>query len=651
MNIENIFGFTENTQDMQSQDVMKTQGVMDENQMMQEAALNNPPTTEPPPTVYRGGTQSRPVGGTREAEDKKEGLHSINVGFLNTMVGNIDDNNMTYAKNTLTALNRNVTLDGKTYTIDKLGELMKDQKNASRIIKLVDDLQDDPELPTDVRWQNVENRVTNIVLNSEWNFFNKKLSEEMYSAAKTHDAFYGDKSKQTTGRLYWANRNTRFLFDENGQMRTKKEFNEYVNKERQKELEQVEKEMVIPDKNDPNMSFLQRAQLSTEQPGQRSDMGSWLPRIQYRDMQGRQQSVSTVTNPLGLSQYESMVLKKKNRIYEINRSYNSLDYDGLVNTTVQFYNKPDSKSTKFKTIAEKKYTKDNKGGELQTQTGEFEFDFTNPKYYDKNQKKQVIKPQLNEFARLVKLVTTDPGQIIYNAGKVTASPSQSIFEKEDIKELFQYMFEDMSKKKTGPRGWITFQANVKGADGKMYDAYTFKLNNNYIDQQKFKGEKKEGVEGDKAYNGLGWKNNRIYAKQGFTVYIPSKVSQNYIQTAKRYKEASTTSGVEAVLNTIGTVSMEIPNAGALTITKDDNTGQVTFSGYGINYNPTNGKYDTTHIPANQVILGSPDVDIDYIFINDYFRGLFKNLYYMNDQRKQQTLKQKGVKDPNQLTGQ
>jgi hypothetical protein len=651
MNIENIFGFTENTQDMQSQDVMNTQGVMDENQMMQEAALNNPPTTQPPLTVYRGGTQKRPVGGTREAEDKKDGLYNINIGFLNNMMGDIEFNDVDYAKSTLTALNRNITLDGKTYTIDKLGDLMKDKNNVPRVLKLIDDLQDDPELPADVRWKNVENRVTNVMLNGEWSFFNKKLSEEMYSAAKTHDAFYGDKSTQSKKRLYWANQNTRFLFDENGRMRTRKEFNEFVSKERQKELEQVEKEMVIPDVNDPNMSDYQRAQLTTAQFNQRSDMGSWLPKLQFRDIQGRQQSVSTVRNPLGLPEYDLKVLNKKNKIFDVNQSYNALNYDDLVNTTMEFYNKPNSKSTKFKTIAEKKYTKDNKGGELQTQTGDFEFDFTNPKYYDKNEKKQVIKSEIKEFARLVKLVTNDPGQIIYNAGKVTVNPSQSVSEKEDIKQLFQYMSEDMAKKKTGPRGFITFQASVKGADGKMYDAYTFKLNNNYIDQQKFKGEKKEGEDGDKAYNGLGWKNNRIYAKQGFTVYIPSKVSQNYTQTAQRYKQASTTSSVEALLNTTGTVSMELPNAGALTITKDDNTGAVTFSGYGVNYNPDNGKYDTTNITPNQVILGSPDVDIDYIFINDYLRGLFKNLYYMNDQRKQQTLKQKGVKDPNQLTGQ
>lgn len=640
MNIANIFGFTEDSQSVDSQDVMN------QNQIMQETALDldNQNTTEPAPSSYRGGTQKRPVGGTRETEDKREELYNINTKFIVGLGDGINNNNMDYAKNTIASLGRDIVLDGKTYTIDQLSDLMKDEKNKEKVLKLVDDLQNDPELPTDVRWDNIKNRVNNMLLYGEVDFFIKKLDQEMYSAAKTHDAYYGDNSTQSNQKLYWPNRNTKFLFDEKGNMRTKEEFLEYANQERKKELEQVEKEMVIPDLNTVNSRF------TFEQPGQRSDMGSWLPNLNVRGDQGRMQSVSTVRNPLGMSEYDLMVFNKKNKIDQINNVYGNLSYDELKNSTKTFYNKQDSKSTKFKAIAEKKYTKDNKGGELQTQTGEFEFDFVSPKYYDKSQKKQLIKPAVNEFFRITNIVNTDPGKILYNAGEVTANPTQNEGEKEDIRMLFKYMSEDAVNKKKAPKGSIIFQPNIKGEDGMLYDAYTFKLNNNYIDQEKFKGEKK-GDGDSKEYNGLGWKNGRVYAKKGFTVYIPSKVSQRNVETARRYKEASTTSSVEALLNTTGTVSMDIPNAGALTISKDDNTGAVTFGGYTVDYNPSNGKYDTTRITPNQVIVGSPDVDIDYIFSNDYLNGLFKTKYSINDYLKQETLKIKGVKDPNQLTGQ
>jgi hypothetical protein len=385
MNIANIFGFTEDNQSVDSQ------GVMNQNQMMQETALDldNQNTTEPAPSSYRGGTQKRPVGGTRETEDKREELYNINTKFIVGLGDGINNNNMEYAKNTIASLGRDIVLDGKTYTIDQLSDLMKDEKNKEKVLKLVDDLQNDPELPTDVRWNNIKSRVNNMLLYGEVDFFHKKLGEEMYSAAKTHDAYYGGNSTQSNQKLYWPNRNTKFLFDEKGNMRTKQEFLEYVNQERKKELEQVEKEMVIPDLNTVNSRF------TFEQPGQRSDMGSWLPKLDVRGDQGRMQSVSTVRNPLGMSEYDLMVFNKKNKIDQINNVYGNLSYDELMNSTKTFYNKPESKSTKFKAIAEKKYTKDNKGGELQTQTGEFEFDFVSPKYYDKSQKKQLIKTAVN----------------------------------------------------------------------------------------------------------------------------------------------------------------------------------------------------------------------------------------------------------------
>lgn len=698
MSIANIFGFAEEPQGMESQDVIKTEGVMDENQMMQEAALQqeNQQTTQPPPVGYKGGTQNRPVGGTREAEDKEEDLYDININHLGTIKTNINTNNIEYAKKTFTALNRNIVLDGKTYTIDKLGELMKDQNKAARILKLADDLQENPELDEEVRWTNIENRVTNILLNGQLGYFNKRLSEEMYSAAKTLDAYHSpytlqpkpkDKQKKeelgffgTIGAIgsaffsgltsggsgrrisFWDNQYTKFLFDEKGNLRTKKEFDKYIATERKKELQKIEQNPAynVPSVEDlygPNSNLSQFEKANWLRPGQRSDMYSWFRPTGsslLRDEQGRKIDVITATgmNPLGLSMYELTIERKKGEINKINNSYNALSYDRMINDLVNTYNKSDSKSTNFRAIAEKKYTKDNKGGEIQTQTGNIPFDFNNAKYYDAVQKKNLTKTNIKEFNMLLSLVETDPGgQIIYNAGKVTEEPSQNEQQKADIIQLFKYMKEDRFNKKTSPKGSIEFQPNVKGADGQMYDAYTFTLDNNYIGQGKFKGEKKEKSDGTKEYTGLGWKNNRVYATKGFTIYVPSKVSKKNINTASTYQAASATSAIEGLLNTTGTTSMEIPGAGALTISKDDNAGTITFGGYSVDYNPSNGRYDTTRIEPNQIIVGSPDLNVDYIFINDYLRGLFKNKFSINNYLKRETLKQKGVKDPNQLTGQ
>lgn len=634
MDVANIFGFKEIDQPEET----FLNKMTDENQMMQETSLENNNTTLPP-SSYKGNTKSRPVGGTREAEDKQEDLYKINVKYINDLKKQTSDNDINYVINTFQYLNRNISLNGKVYTLDKLQELMTDPTNRRNIISATDKLQDDPSLDAETRWKNIENRTNNVFLYGQISHWSEVLNKELYKAGDAADAkgSIGDITRAVGSPM------KRFLFDENGKLRTEKQFNEYKKNYIKNKKEELLKEY---DASHPITDYQPGGRYSLSGFAQKSDMGSWLQPLRGHSDEGDIIFQSPVANPLGLSGVELWNYNRNKYLSNNLGQIGGLDYKRTLNNVIDFYNDPKSQSTKFKTIAEKKFTVNNKGGEIQSQTGEISFDFNNAKYYDEASDTYIKRAEIGEFNKIAKMIETDPGMLLYNSGEVVTEPSNSETAMADIKNLVTILKEDRSLGKKSPKGKITFQPNVEGEDGKMYDAYTFKLDNNYFSQQKFKGNKVNN-----SYTGIAEKNNGIYFKQGFTVYIPSNVSAKNTQFGIKHKEASTTSSVEALMNTTGSVSMEIPGAGALTLSKDNNTQEITVSGYAVQYKPENGKYDTVPIKANQIIYGDPTLDVDKIVISDYLKGLFKDQFFLNDYLKKETLKQKGVKDPNQLTGQ
>lgn len=678
MTIENIFGFS---QDYPSEEQVSSNNMrMEENQMMQEQALLNPNQTTFIPTLpssYKGGVRERPVGGARKTADASADLFSMNKSLIQNLEKQVSDLDIEYITRTFDNLGvypQVTTASGAPISqAEIIKKLAVDPALRKQFLTYADDYQENPNLDPKVKWDNIENRVASILLVGQTGYFSKRLNDELFQAAKTSDV-KGSLSK-SGGRLLNARSQT--LFDESGKLRTKEEWNKYVSEKRNQEIQKINDKYDAIEKSKIQEgsleSLLGRSPESLiGQPesllgqynfprsygiGQTSDMRSWLPKIGGAVGDGKMAFKSTVYNPLGLvkTQYQRD-LEKDN----VRKAYSSLNYDELLSETINFYNDPKSGSSKFKAVAEKRFTEDNKGGLDVSQTGSIKFDFNNAYVYNEELDDYIIRDEIQEFNKLTKIIMGDEskGVLLYNAGKPVPEPSTSENKKEsdieDIRLLVKTMQEDriLGSKNKGPIGEIIFQGDIMSKEGKMYHVYNLTLNNNYINQEKFKGSKEEVTEGEdigeKKYTGLAKKNNEIYSKEGFTVYIPSEISEKNLSFGKKYKQASTTSSVEALLNLTDSVSMKIPNVGSVMLKRDPKKRTLSITGNILTFDPSTGKYVKTDIDPEQLMPDDLSVDIDGIFINDYLNNLFKSQFYENNYLKSETLKQKGVKNPEEL---
>jgi hypothetical protein len=379
-----------------------------------------------------------------------------------------------------------------------------------------------------------------------------------------------------------------------------------------------------------------------EQAGMRSDMASFLQPIRS-NVTGEMLSHSTVYNPLGLSRAELRKMQKNDYINQMNSLYSPKFYDKYLAEVVNFYNDPKGGSSDFVATAENKF-KQNKGGEKQTIEQSFSFDFNEPKLemYDEETGEYFykVKPEIKEFSRINKLLNgPDAGRMIINMGGVSESPEENNLEKQAILGLMSSALQDAVDKNTRkkPYGDITFQGIVAGGE-LDYHAYHIKFKENYLNQNKFKGTEKEP------------KLTKKYPKllsEGFTIYIPSEISSKKTSTGKTYRKASTLSTVEMLLNTTNNIDINIPKGGNLHLRKDDETGQITASGYVVDYNPDLARYDTTRLQSETFPFDAA-TDIDAIVIDDYLKGLFKDKYYFNIDTENKVRELRGVKDPSKL---
>jgi len=210
-----------------------------------------------------------------------------------------------------------------------------------------------------------------------------------------------------------------------------------------------------------------------------------------------------------------------------------------------------------------------------------------------------------------------------------------------VYQLLLEMYTGSTRRKNGkievkpPRGTVSYQSVVAGQTD--YHAFHFQLDQDYLNQGKFKGtEKQKGIL--KLYPQL--------LTDGFTIYVPRELSETKTTFGIQNYNTRTISSTESLMATTGTVDINIPNSGNISITKNNTDGTYDINGYNVILNPNTLRMDTTRFQTVKVPYSNTyDLDLN---VQDIITNQFYLNYRYNRELYKELLIRKGEKDPNKL---
>lgn len=650
----------------------------------------------------------RGVGTSKEKETKSVPLYDLNTSYLNRLNDMATDLDVAYTSSLFGAVNRPISIDGEVIPLSELSTAMKNPDLRSKLILAAGKIQNDPSLDPDVKWNAIMNSITSYQIQASIPYLNKKMGEQLYYSAEyvdtrnkypetnlviapmggaiiTHGDVKYNKELPHTGM---------FKKDDSGsyQMLSPEEYAvAYINNSIYNNNAKIAKERAEYEKKGfPKRTFETSAvpqrtsdydrqnllKFISDEPGTwgptplKQNQNKYDPSFLWKNSQqktGSQEPINVSerngilpTNQRGSNINKQQAASRKNQESEFWRMSDAEDFVTLENVTKDWryeqalkiyeknkksilnrYNESNNTEVyKLSADLENKF-RNNKGGEEKAEPSVLEFNLNDP---GKKQNGEFIpNPGFAQYVELERLVNTDDGDIIYDFGKVKSEvPDKEDVKSNDVKMLFKMMGDDLAliqkfNKREGaklPHGSITFQGIVGGDD--KYHAYNVVLNSNYLGQRDLKGsEENPGIA--KTYPEL--------QTDGFTIYVPAQKSEKMTTAGRYLKHGKILSPTEVLLSLKNDVTIPIPGAGQITLSRDPVQGTITLGRYRVTYNPETSKIDTVSLSPK--VFGLSQVfDIDQYLekeLTDMKAGFF-----FNEQMKKQTLELKGVKDPKQL---
>lgn len=604
-------------------------------------------TTPPPLAALKGDPSKRLVGGAKEQPYKGKKLYDANKEYISDVAKQIAQNNTEYATTIFQTLQKLPTVDGRTIPLSEFSSIfLRNSKQGKEILDQASQFADDPTFDINTSWELALNNWKTSLLMARQSNLKSIFRQNLASVAPQADALMSI-SKEDEYNLKQAKFNPhQLLFDENGNIRSEKEFRNAINKKRDELLETWNKE----EKNVP---------LPTGGSWLRSDMPAQRPMY---DLEGRIVGMRTGTNP---SNYRESIEGYNDRMRNITSQKNliiqtakDISYNETFQTLQNAYNKEKSGGIYLGTEEEGKW-KNQKGGEKQAVSQSIPFDYADAVIWEGQRDKKgkqllSVHPNIAQVNKLIAGVLDNQiPDVKFSFNGVEGSvPSGKGINEDEYSKLINFLTDvtadfkqpgesDKDAQKRAKtlqlKGEVSFQGIV-GGDNK-YHAYTIKFNTNYLNRPEFSG----GSETDKKFI----KEFPEIKTQGITVYVPANISSQNLNLGIKHKQASTTSDVEALINTVGELPpIQFPGAGAIQLVKDPTTDSITVGGYGVKFDVDRFNYDTTHWENKKFPVG-PDSDIDG-FINSEILPRLQLYYTTNRTLKEQATALKGVKDPKQL---
>lgn len=583
--------------------------------------------SEYPMESFKAIETGKSPGLTKEAPGKHNKLYKVNQNFLFGLEQNIAKDDVDYVFTAFSALNKKPIIGGKTVELSQIGQYMKTPAYRKKLMEQALELESDPSMSSEVRFALMKSHTLNIVKNGELLHARKLFGQEMLNVAK-----WAKYQKEYEGRNYFE-----YLIDENGNFRSKKDFNNLIAKRNQDIMATWEKDHPFP-KNGPMM--WQRTDMPNPMYGHVGPDGKMIdPRPKMENSQeGWYMSQDLLRQSLANSRP---------------------DYDEVKTSLLAAYDAEKSPVTKLRTNFESRYG-GNKGGEIQGELATIDFDILNAAVAHRG--KAILRPEIIELTNLFTLAnmaSTADNNVRVAFGKKTGNiPDKEISQNAQtvIKAVLEDLGSAAGRKKDArsrlPKGQITFSSIVAG--GEPYYAYNIKFNNDYINTSRFKGtEKNQGP--------AGVDNNPELLTDGITIYVPAKIATGKMsgtnageevpghrggiasRLATDNKKASTVSATEGLFTVTNDVQLRIPNGGQLNLTRMED-GTTHISGWNVVLNQ-NGKMDTIHLDKQLVPIDRA-TDLDWI-VDDFFNNTYKYLDF-NDRFLKELNKDKKVFDPNIL---
>jgi hypothetical protein len=602
-------------------------------------------TTTLPPSIpgFKVNPKARPEGGAMKQEYKDVPLYTANKKYISDINNKILNNNIEYSTLIFQTLGKLPVVNGKTIPLSEFSTIFsKDKKAADQILGQATEFSNDPNIDIETGIQLIKNNNQTIALTARLANRKKVFRQNLASVVPQADADADDFFEKGFNVH-------QLLFDENGNIRDKKQFEEAALSRAKQRVDQIQKE-------------IEQVPPPTSGSWMRSDMPTSIPVL---DQNGRLIGTRVGTNP---SNYGTSVEGYNDKIRSLMNQQNlvlskakELSYDKVFKQLTTAYNKEKSGAIFLGADEEAKW-KNQKGGEKEVMVSEpipFGYTTTQTMLYSKGKDAKgkpvyALQPQVAEFHKIMEaagLKDEIPSlkDVIVDIGGVKSELPDGLsgdeytgfklFAADVLSDMIQSgeSFINAQKRSKLLSGTIYFQGAVGGEN--KYHAFHIKFDKGYLNQSKFSGGTEEAPKYIKA--------NPELITNGFTVYIPAALSSKVTNFGIKQKEAINISDAEALLNLDENLPpISVTGGGSIQLVKDPVKQTISVTGYGVALNPNTLAYDT--IPyGTQTFPVDQSVNIDGYINNQIWPRVIEN-YRRNREMKMALDALEGVKDPKQL---
>jgi hypothetical protein len=601
---------------------------------------------------YKGSFEGKPQGATAKQKYRDKNLYKVNSKLLEDKFKEIDDIDVQYATTIFQTLQKLPVIDGKVVQLSEFPTIISSDKNkAKKLLEQARQFEDDPTLDPETSWNLAMMNYNSMMASGEVSALSERFNKSLKSVAIQADGAVPDPY------TYEFNFH-QALFDDKGNLRTKKEFDAVIAKRYKDIVSSGFISEQTPRVDAPRYLPAQRrynneTQLEADQRELNRQLRENDPFLGSRSLYGQFQKSKQPGLSGGSPLYATNTreaMEADRRTYNIEQRIKNVvssnSYEKVLDNLKTFYNKENSGGIYLGAEREGMIT-DQKGGDKQSPTGKFDFNMSNMKWKSK-EGKIVFRPEVKEFLTIGALMTEPTSGARAAIGKVTTSvPSEGSTETKAVSELMRLVLEDVqvqNEKYTDAQkrhkssffgGTIEFQGIVEGKE--KFHAFYVKLNDRYLKRDVYSG-------GDKKNPGIVKANPKL-ASEGFTIYIPAEKSAEFTNTGIKYAESTNISKVEALLNMKKDVNLFFNNAGNVQLTQLPD-GNVSVGGYAVVFKPDQYIYDTIDLKP-QVFSYNKTFDIDGYIRQEILPVLQFNLI-TNKQLKAGVDALKAVKNPSEL---
>ncbi len=622
-------------------------------------------TTAPPqplpPTIpgYKGSFEGAVAGGQEKQEYRKEDMFDLNTNYLTKIQDQVTQLNTEYATTIFQTLGKLPSINGRQIPLSEFSKIFKeDKKQAKQLLEQAAQFEDDPNLDAETSWNLKMNNYNSLELSAKYNVQKNKFDNNFREMAVGADA-------NTENPYDYEFNFHQALFDEKGNLRTKEQFDKVI----KQKYEDIRTKGFLSDLTKlrntrvylpSQRRFVDETELQADQREINRQLAQGNPLLDSNSLYNRfygqttkgirqgyaggndNRPVWSLNTREDFEEYQSLLNKQK----KLDKAVKSNSYESVLGNLKKYYNEEKTKSIYIGADEEGMLTSQ-KGGDKQSPTGAFDFNFSDMKWKDRSGN-IVFKPQIREFITLASLMTDPESGATASFGKVGGDVPDSDSEKEAIAEVMKLVLEDIQipgEKYTDAQkrhkshkfaGSVSFQGIVGGEQ--KYHAFHIKITNDYFNQSKYSG-------GTKGEDGKIVKENPEIATDGFTIYIPANLSSKKTNLGIKFKESTTVSGVESLLNMNSDVTLPFKGAGNIELTKQADDS-VRVAGYVVNFRPDTYNFDTISLKP-KVFKYDRATDIDG-YLREQILPVLQQNYILNKQLKEAVDAMRAVKDPAKL---